>query len=106
MLKGLKRFAAGGLLLRELRGLRQEMAGIRAVLESFHAHQFPQTVQADPSRPPVEVTYVNETQQREFMDIELRLTAARGTPPSEEEILAEWERRHLESGRDGDAAGA
>lgn len=102
MLKGLKRLAAGGILLRELRGLRLEMQGIRtaverlaAALETRNAHDYPQAVPAaDPSLPAVEVSYVDAAEQEEWMQVELDLTAARGIAPTEDEVLAEWERRH------------
>lgn len=99
--KGLRRFAAAGRILLEVRGLRQEVQALRAgvdriadALEQYNAHQWPQVRQADPTAPAVEVTYADQPQQQEFMDIELRLTAARGQPPTEDEILAEYERRH------------
>lgn len=101
MLKGLKRLAGGGLLLLELRGLRAEVqtlasavSRIAAALEARNAHEWPQQIQGDPSLPAVEVTYVQDEQRAEFMEIELQLTRARGTPATEEEIFAEWERRH------------
>lgn len=100
----LRRLTRMGLLLREVRSLHQELAGVHAVgeriaaaLEASNAHQWPQQLSATPDQPPVEVTYVNNAYQEEVMDIETRLTAARGAPPSEEEILAEFVRRHPDS---------
>lgn len=99
MIKGLKRLAGGGLLLLEVRGLRREVARLAdaqerqaVVLEQFFARQYPTPVQPDPNAPPVEVSYVNAEHQRLLMEVELRLTQAKGQPPSEEEILAEFDR--------------
>lgn len=78
----------------ELQGLRQVGERIAAALELANAHQWPQILQPSPDVPPVEVTYVDNDYQVEMMDIEARLTAARGAPPSEEEIFAEFVRRH------------
>jgi hypothetical protein len=103
MLKGLKRLAGGGLLLREVRGLRREVAALQvslgrvaSALELANAHRWPQQVQPDPDAPAVVVAYVDDQQQAEFMDIELRLTTATGRPPTDDEVLQEYERRHLE----------
>ena len=102
MLKGLKRLAGGGLLLLELRGMRLEIAKLAAaqertaqVLEAWLAHQYPQKVQADPSLPPVEVTYVDRDEQALLMDCELGLTRALGRLPTEDEVLAEFDRRRV-----------
>lgn len=99
MMKGLKRLAGGGLLLLEVRGLRKEVARLADaqerladVMTSFYARQYPTQVQPDPNAPPVEVSYVNETHQRLLMDVELRLTQAKGQPPTEDEIMAEFDR--------------
>lgn len=101
MLKGLKRLAGGGLLLLELRGLRAEVkalsVGVQRIadaLEARNAHEWPQRVQASPEVPVVEVSYVHDEQIAEFMQIELALTQATGRPPSEDEVMVEWDRRH------------
>jgi hypothetical protein len=100
----LRRFTAGGILLREVRAMRQELQGLREVgtrialaLEAYNAHTWPQQVQPNPDLPAVEVTYVDTEYQIELMDIEARLTSARGAPPSDEEVLAEYVRRHPDS---------
>lgn len=105
MLKGLKRLAGGGLLLLELRGLRQEVRAlaesvsrIALALEARNAHEWPQQVQPDPTIPAVEVAYVHDGQIAEFMQIELDLTRATGRPPSEDEVMGEWDRRHPTQG--------
>lgn len=102
MLKGLKRLAGGGILLLELRGIRRDLgllsasvARIAEALELRNAHQWPTRVTGPlPDGPPVEITYADGEQQREFMEIELRLTAARGMPPSEDEVIEEFNRMH------------
>lgn len=92
-----RRMTRGGLLLREVRGVRRELARIATALETYNAHQWSQQIQGDPAVPPVEVTYVDTQVQAEFLEIELGLTQAKGTPPTEDQILAEWFRRHPES---------
>lgn len=94
------RRSSGSRILEELQGLRAEVAGlvlavdrIATALELRNAHDWPQQVQGSPSSPVVEISYADEDYQRETMDIELRLTAAKGIPPSEDEILEEYERR-------------
>lgn len=106
MIKGLKRLAAGGILLRELRSIRQELTQMRSALtrvaealEAHNAHAFPQQVQMDAAQLPTEVAYISDEQAQELMEIELRLASATGRAPSEEEIVQEYERRHdLEPG--------
>lgn len=102
MLKGLKRFAAGGLLLREIRAMRIEFARIgdqlvtiAALLEERNAHDYPRKhVSASPQVPAVEVTYVDDQVQAEWMAIDLALTQVMGRLPSEDEVQAEYDRRH------------
>lgn len=100
-IKGLRRLAGGGLLLLEVRGMRRELAELRAVgeriaaaLEAYNAHAWPQMVQPISEVPAVEVEYVTNQQQAEFMEIESRLTLAKGLPPTEDEIIAEYNRLH------------
>ena len=93
----LRRLARTGLLLREVRGVRKELSRIAAALETYNQHQWPQHIQPDPDLPAVEVSYVDAEHQLELMDIETRLTAARGQPPTEEEILQEYLRRHTDA---------
>lgn len=70
------------------------MERVAGALELQNAHAYPQQVQATPDTPAVTVSYVDDREQAEMADIELRLTAARGMPPTEEEILEELLRRH------------
>lgn len=93
---GLRRFIGAGMLLREIRSLRKAAERIATALELANAHNYPQVLQASDVALPTEVTYVDEDHQRELMDIELRLTRASGAPPTEDEILSEYERRHAE----------
>lgn len=102
-MKGLKRLAGGGLLLLEVRGLRREVAGLREALERVamalelrNDHDFPVTLPATDEAPEIEITYADTPMQQELADIELRLTAARGRIPTEEEIQEEFERRHAQ----------
>lgn len=98
-MKGLKRLAGGGLLLLELRGMRRELADLKVALsriatalEERNAHEWPQQVpQGD--LPAVEVSYADDVVSQEMMQVELDLTNAKGMPPSEDEILLEYERR-------------
>lgn len=101
MLQGLKRLAGGGMLLLELRGTRKELARLAEAQEQTN-HLLARLVQVWAplqqavslgEAPSVEVTYVNEVQQRTLMEIELGLTGATGQPPTEEEVLAEYDRR-------------
>lgn len=100
MLEQLSRFMRLRRLARETRGLRQDLhaltAGIlriAAALELRNAHDYPQVLRSTEDRA-TEVSFVREDEQAEFMDIELRLTQASGQPPTEDEILQEYWRRH------------
>lgn len=84
----------GGLLLPELTLLRKACEGIRAALDRMNALEYGPAVQPRPDVPAVEVTYVSDEQQVALMDIELRLTSARGAAPTEDEVVAEYERRY------------
>lgn len=88
---------------REQRALRLELQDIKAALLRIAGaleQQWP-PLPAAPSdveiNPPLDVQYVDDTFTAETMDIELRLTQARGMPPTEEEILQEYDRRHPNS---------
>lgn len=101
MRKGLRRWAAGGILLRELRGIRFELKRLADLQERLLALQYPQAPmgaeQVGPSQlaeDPVRVSYVTDVQSAEFAEIELGLTRALGQPPDEDQIMAEYERRH------------
>lgn len=109
-LRGLKTLTRGGILLLEIRGLRREMTALRlgveriaAALESANAKTWPQTTQPNPDLPPVTITHVSQQEQAEYMEIELALTKAAGHPPTEDEILAEFYRRHGEPDDQGEA---
>lgn len=97
MLETLKDATAGILALRELRRLRKDLgaltvavARIAAALELQNAHAYPQVL-AQANRETT-VEYVDSTLQASMVDIELRLTRATGQPPTEEDILSEYER--------------
>lgn len=102
MLQGIKQLAERGLLIRELRRLRQTVlkldAAVTRIAEALEAHNthtgVTTTAPAEAAPAPLEITYVTTESQEEFMDIEMRLTNARGTPPTEEEVLQEYVRRH------------
>jgi hypothetical protein len=83
----------GLLLLPELRLLRLACEGILAALDYRNVQDYGITHAPQPGVPVVEVTYVNDAHQAAIMDVELRLTAALGAPPTEDEILAEYEKR-------------
>jgi len=93
----LRQVMRGGLLLRELRGVRSELGRIAAALEAYNAHQWPHTIHEEEGQPSVEVSYVDTAFQAELVDIEMRLTGASGLPPSEDQIMAEYIRRHPDS---------
>lgn len=82
------------LLRGELQQINQTLALIAGALTFRNAQEYGITIQPAPGVPAVEVAYVNDDYQAEIMDIELRLTGASGAPPTEDEILAEYERRH------------
>lgn len=99
--KGLRRLAAAGRILMEVRGLRQEMAAIRTAvdriavaLEARNAHQWPQVQPHVPGEPLMEITYADNAYAQQLMEIELSLTRATGRPPTEDEVIAEHQRLH------------
>lgn len=85
-------------LLRGFVSLRGDLHGIRVAAEriaaALESQQAPQGREGSEADPLVTITYVDNEASAEMMDIETRLTAARGMPPTEDEIMAEWERRH------------
>lgn len=102
MFDQLTRFLHLRRLARETRALRVDLqaltAGvvrIAAALEHRNAQDYP-TLRPSTDLPDAEteVTFVNEAEQAVLMDIELRLTQASGQPPTEDEILQEYTRRH------------
>jgi hypothetical protein len=97
LMRGWKTLLRGLVFRRELRGIRADLKGLRvaaeriaAVLEAQRPAAPREGSEADPL---VSISYVDDAAAAEFMDIELRLTQAKGMPPSEEEIMAEYERR-------------
>jgi len=100
-MKGLKRLQAGGILLRELRGIRQALERLADVQEATFAAAHPTTPSQArapdaPEQDPVWVTTVDSQLAADLADIELRLTGAKGMPPTEDEILAAYEAQHTE----------
>lgn len=98
MLRGLRRIARAGILLRELKGIRTELqlltqtlGRIASTLEAQHPSAHSQIQSPDDS---VEVAYVDDAMQAELMEIELRLAQATGRPPNESQVMAEYERVH------------
>lgn len=74
----------------ELRLLRLQLTRIAETLERMG----PPAEGVPPGGSEVEVTYVNEAEQVEWMEIELGLTQTLGRMPTDEETLSEFERRH------------
>lgn len=99
---GIRRLAEQGLVLRELWRVRRELSRLTTqveriadALEAHNANSWPQTIPppaTSPERPAVEVSYVSNHHQALMMEIEMRLTKARGMAPTDEEVLAEYER--------------
>lgn len=104
MFDSLRKIVEEGALLLELKALRTEVrdlssgvARIAAALEAHMAHLAPAPpAAASPDSPAFSVSYVNDEEAAAMMDVELRLTAATGQPPTEDEVLAEWDRRYPE----------
>ena len=94
MFDRLRRLARIGVLLREVKGIRQELRRVADAMELANAHTWPQPVPADPALPVTEISYVSTAYQAELMEIESGLTLAKGVPPNEDEIVAEYHRRH------------
>lgn len=98
-MKGLRRLQAGGILLREVRAIRQALERIAVaqerqtqLLEPEADHRLTAREEDDP----VTITEVDSQLSMELTDIELRLTGAKGVPPTEEEILAAYDAEHKE----------
>ena len=89
-------------MLREVRGLRKDLRSIAQSLaqiaSELHYRNQMEHPRPDPaaleSGPLVEVSFSDPREVVEMMDIELSLTQARGMPPSEDEIMQEYARRH------------
>lgn len=99
---GIGRWGSLRRLSRDITQLKAEIMGCRTALERIAAGieranqadglEPPQP--RDPDAPAVEITYADTLVAQEFMDIETRLTQATGQPPTEDEIMAEFLRRH------------
>lgn len=92
-----------------LRGIRLELTRLADVQErllelkeqerreALEAREEAREVALQQSRPAaegdLEVTYVNDGEQELWMECELALTRATGRAPSEEQIMAEYQRR-------------
>lgn len=98
--QGLRRLAAGGILLREIRGLRKEVQGLAAaatriaeILEADYSRRYGPLHPTETQTPAgMEITYITDEGAQQWMEKELDLTRAMGRPPTEEEILAAFER--------------
>lgn len=91
----------------ELYAIRIEMQGINLALaraiDLLAAPPAPPPPQPPPSQessPVVEVGFVDPGFQQEYAAIEERLTYATGQPPTEDEILAVWDREREELDQD------
>lgn len=100
VMRGLRKLQAGGILLRELRGIRQALERLADVEERRLEMEQGPGVSAydDPEGPDpvVEITEVDTQLASELADIELRLTTAMGRPPTEEEVLQAYDALHKE----------
>ena len=95
MFEAIRTFTTGRRVLRELRTTQHELHLLRVGVERLAdtlARLVP--VPTPMVSSDVDVSYADIQSQAEFVDIETRLTTARGLPPTEDEILAEFERRH------------
>jgi hypothetical protein len=90
------------LLFRPLRALTLEVRGVKEAVERLveleeytTARRWPRptAVTGVEGVPVVDITYATDQDQAELAEIELRLTAATGQPPTEDEIVAEFDRR-------------
>lgn len=88
-----------------LRAILKTLAGIQAELHVLATIAKAEWEEKAASRraagqqqaPSTEVSYVNDWEQFELMQIETELLQAKGLPPSVEEVVAEYERRHPEA---------
>jgi hypothetical protein len=82
----------------ELTGIRLALESIAVSLSSIEIAAVPRVGDVVPptevADPRVDSPYVETSQQAVLMDIELRLTQARGVPPTEDEVYLEFERRY------------
>lgn len=98
-------------IAKDLKILHAEVIGVRSTLERIAEALEVRNQHDGVSRPvtltpvgpgegpAVEVSYADPQVTEEFDDIARRLTTARGMPPTEDEILEEFERRR-QSGND------
>lgn len=89
-------------IARDIKILHAELIGVRSALEriatAIEAANLAEGIGAsqlvDPTQPAVEISHVDTQIAEAFMEIELQLTRATGMAPTEDEILAEFERRN------------
>lgn len=94
MLETLKDLATGAALVQELRRTREVLdvlAASMATIAEALLRAYPPSPEAG-AHPQVEVTHVDAQDQVDLMEAELRFTQATGRPPSEEELLSEFDR--------------
>lgn len=75
--------------------MRQAMERLALATERLAEAQAPVVYQAQ-AQDPVSITEVDSQFAAEMADLELRLTLAKGIPPTEEEVLAAYEAQHGE----------
>lgn len=99
-----RRTVTGGLLLREIRGMRLALAAqtnqltqIARELQRRNDHDFGAVVQPNPDLPPVEVSYADDLYGMRIADIVSRLTLAKGMPPTDDEAFEEYCRSYPDS---------
>lgn len=100
MVRGLRRLQAGGILLREVRGIRKALERLADVeerrLELEQGPAGPYPMQASEQDDPIRITEVDDQLAGELYDIEMRLLQAKGAPPTEEEVLEAYDAQHKE----------
>lgn len=101
MRKGLRKLQAAGILLREVRGIRLELQRANELKElELRAQGLLRApagdLEADPEGPPVLITEVDTQLANELSIIELTLTRSLGMPPTEDQVLEEYQRLHTE----------
>ena len=100
----LRRFTAGGILLREVRGIRQELAALTAAvthigqeLQRRNDREYGQVLQVNPDLPPVEVSYADDLYAQRIADITARRAQATGAIPTDDEVFDEYCRTYPDS---------
>lgn len=96
MRRGLRKLQAGGILLRELRGIRKALERANELKQmELSAQGMLQAPQAE-AEPSLLITEVDSQLANDLSVIELTLTRSLGMPPTEDQILAEYERLHAD----------